>query len=130
VDRERKLHQIDGPAFPKSREVPRSENQNRNHGRAVRTVLTPMSESYRHHRATREIVIVPVPCAAVDFARQVKPGKYPRQERQPWPLRQPFPRSPSKAETLRRFLDQVSKQDREIMAYMKRAREGVRHAAE
>jgi hypothetical protein len=86
-----------------------------------------MSESYRHHRVTREIVIVPIPFeAGPDWGRRPQPLAYPVNHRQPWRPAQAIPRSKRAAslELARR----ISRQDLEVRAYMQRAREGVHHA--
>jgi hypothetical protein len=51
-----------------------------------------MAEAYRHHRALHPTVIfVEVPAAgSPEPHRQVKPGRYPHQDRAPWnPLAHP-----------------------------------------
>ena len=63
--------------------------------------LTLMAEAYRHHRATPQVIIVPVPCGgSPEPVRNVKPGKYPHDKREPW---RPQRAIPNKAERLRRF---------------------------
>jgi hypothetical protein len=80
-----------------------------------------MSDSYRHHVATRrEIVFIEVPVAGPAFGRQPKPPRYPRQvQTQPW---RPATRPPNKAEALRRFLERVNRQNEEARAFMAEAR--------
>ena len=73
----------------------------------------------RHHHASREIIIVPVPVpyeiGSPKVAREVKP-RYPRQDRlPPW---RPRTKPPSKAERIGRWLDAWRRQEealREIM---------------
>jgi hypothetical protein len=75
-----------------------------------------MSEA-RHHHAHREIIIVPVPCGgSPETIRQTKPGRYPRNQREPW---NGPPRRISKAESLARFLDNIRRQDQVVREMMR-----------
>ena len=75
-----------------------------------------MTENFRHHRVSREIIFVEVPTAgSPKSVRTVKPGRYPVDKHQPW---KPATRPPSKAEKLVRFLDRINRQDSEVRAYM------------
>jgi hypothetical protein len=95
-------------------------------------------DDYRHHRASREIIIVPVPYAvpapvveapepleigSPKIGRIMRP-RYPAQPDRPapWKPAQHPPRRISKAERLARFLDAIARQDNEIKAYMAEAR--------
>jgi hypothetical protein len=76
-----------------------------------------MSDSYRHHVATRrEIIFVEVPVAGPAFGRQPKPARYPHQRREAW---KPATRPPNKAERLVRWLDQCRRQEEIIREFMK-----------
>jgi hypothetical protein len=83
-----------------------------------------MTDSFRHHRASREIIIVPVPyeIGSPKHGREVKPGRYPRQDRSPWKPQRDIPAKPNKAEALRRFLERVNRQNEEVRAFMAEAR--------
>jgi hypothetical protein len=81
-----------------------------------------MTASFRHHRASREIIIVPVPVAGPAFGRQPKPGRYPSNPREPWKPQRDIPAKPNKAEALRRFLERVNRQNEEVRAFMAEAR--------
>jgi len=90
----------------------------------------------RHHRAhaggpaDTRIVFVPIPVGGSPEAiRQAKPPKYPNQRREAWPPRQGIPHRVSKAEALRRFLDDVAKNGEAARAYMQQARGEARHHA-
>lgn len=79
-----------------------------------------MSEDYRHHVATR-IVVIPVPyeIGSPKVVRPIKPS-YPQQDRLPaWkPARHP-PRRVGKAEALRQFLDRWARQEEALREFMK-----------
>jgi hypothetical protein len=63
--------------------------------------------------------IIPVPVGgSPEPFRQVKPGKYPSTQHKPWRPQQHPPRRLSKAEVLRRFLDNINRQDGEVRAFM------------
>jgi hypothetical protein len=70
-----------------------------------------MTEYARHHRASREIILVPVPVAGPAFGRQPKPGRYPSNPREAW---RPATKPPTKAERVKRFLDGVRRQEEAI----------------
>jgi hypothetical protein len=76
-----------------------------------------MSENFRHHRVSREIIIIEVEAGSPKSARTVKPGKYPADKRQPWTG--PPTKRIGKAEALARFLRRVAEQDQIIREYMK-----------
>jgi hypothetical protein len=80
----------------------------------------------RHHRAV-QVVLVPVPFegGSPKSARTVKPGNYPRQDRQPW---RPATRPPSKGQRAVNLLNAIVRQDEEVREFMRRAREGASHA--
>jgi hypothetical protein len=72
-----------------------------------------------HHRAKRDVhpsvVFVAVPEAGSQkFAREVKPNKYPANQREHWRPKRDIPRPPGKAERLARFLDSIAEQDRTV----------------
>ena len=74
---------------------------------------------YRHHRASRDVqvIIVPVPCGgSPEPLRQAKPGPYPRQERGYWRPADKPPRL-SKAEALKRLLDEFADSDEAGQAF-------------
>jgi hypothetical protein len=77
-----------------------------------------MSDSYRHHVATRrEIVFIEVPVAgSPKEGRRLRPPRYPHQERQAW---RPSTRPPTKAERLNRFLRDLAENDRIAREMMK-----------
>ena len=82
-----------------------------------------MSDSYRHHVATRrEIVFIEVPVAGPDYGRRGKPARYPSNPREPWRPQRDIPAKPNKAEALRRFLERVNRQNEEVRAFMAEAR--------
>jgi hypothetical protein len=93
------------------------------HAEKAQAERRKMSDSYRHHVATRrEIVFIEVPVAGPDFGRQVKP-RYGKQDRpQPWRPQRDIPAKPNKAEALRRFLERVNRQNEEVRAFMAEAR--------
>ena len=72
-----------------------------------------MGEHFRHHRASREIIFVPVPfeSGSPKSARDIKPGKYPAQRREHW---NGPPRRESKGDALVRFLDQCRRQEESV----------------
>lgn len=83
-----------------------------------------MSDSYRRHVATRrEIVFIEVPVAgSPKEGRRGKPGRYPSNPREPWRPQRDIPAKPNKADALRRFLEQVNRQNEEVRAFMAEAR--------
>lgn len=82
-----------------------------------------MSDSYRHHVATRrEIVFIEVPVAGPDYGRRGKPPAYRHDQHQPWKPQRDIPAKPNKAEALRRFLERVNRQNEEVRAFMAEAR--------
>jgi hypothetical protein len=80
--------------------------------------VNAMSEA-RHHKAVcREIIFVEVPvCGSPKNSREVKPARYPHQQREPW---RPATRPPSKAEKLARLIDAMRKQDQMVREMMRR----------
>jgi hypothetical protein len=68
---------------------------------------------YRRHTASRDvqIVLVPYEVGTPRETHRVKPGKYPRDRREPW---RPATRPPNKAERVVRFLDQCKRQEEAI----------------
>jgi hypothetical protein len=79
-----------------------------------------MVENFRHHRASRDVqvIIVPVPCGGSPApTRRGKPGPYPRQERSYWRPADKPPRL-SKAEALKRLLDEFRRQDEIVREMM------------
>jgi hypothetical protein len=77
-----------------------------------------MTDAYRHHHASREIILVPV-AYEVGTPREthrVKPGRYPRDRREAW---RPATRPPSKAERVARWLDQWKRQEEAIRELLK-----------
>ena len=79
---------------------------------------------FRYHRASREIIIVPVPyeIGSPKEGRRGKPGRYPSNPREPWRPQRDIPTKPNKAEALRRFLERVNRQNEEVRAFMAEAR--------
>ena len=80
-------------------------------------------DSYRHHVATRPVVVfVPVPCggspAPLDRS---KPAKYPFQHREAWRPADKPPRL-SKAEATKRLFDAIRRQDEIVREFMNEAR--------
>jgi hypothetical protein len=77
-----------------------------------------MTEYARHHRASREIIIVPVPyeIGSPKHGREVKPRNYPHQRREAW---RPATRPPSKAERIARWLDGVRRQEEAVREMLK-----------
>ena len=74
----------------------------------------------RHHRVSREIIIVEVPAAgSPKTLREVKPGSYRRNQLEPWRPARAIPSRPRKAERLARFLDAIAEQDRVAREFMK-----------
>lgn len=70
-----------------------------------------MAEPFRHHRASREIIFVPVPCGgSPEPHRQAKPPRYPANPRSPWRPQRAIP-SQGKAEALKRLLREFQRQD-------------------
>jgi hypothetical protein len=81
----------------------------------------------RRHRAHAggppSIIFVPLPVAgSPKTLREVKPGSYPSNQRQPWRPQQAIPHRASKAERTVRFLDGIARQDADIRQFMKEAR--------
>jgi hypothetical protein len=75
---------------------------------------------YRHHRASREVqvIIVPVPCGgSPEPLRRQPPPAYPVNRRQPWRPADKPPRL-SKAEALKRLLDEFKRQDEIVREMM------------
>lgn len=74
--------------------------------------------AYRHHVATRrEIVFIEVPVAgSPKNARDVKPGRYPHQPREHWTGP---PRRNSKADALRRLIENMRRQDEIAREFMR-----------
>jgi hypothetical protein len=73
---------------------------------------TQMAENFRHHRASREIIFVPVPCGgSPEVIRQNKPGRYPHQRPQHW---SGPPKRQSKAEALHQFLRRIAEKEAEV----------------
>jgi hypothetical protein len=72
-----------------------------------------MSDHYRHHHASREIILVPVPyeVGTPRETHRVKPPAYRPNQHQPW---RPRTKPPSKAERVVRFLDQCKRQEEAI----------------
>jgi hypothetical protein len=77
-----------------------------------------MSDHYRHHHASREIILVPVPyeVGTPRETHRVHPPRYPHDRREPW---RPATRPPSKAERVARWLDQWKRQEEIIREFMK-----------
>ena len=68
-----------------------------------------MADDRRHHRASREIIFVPVPVAGSPAPlNKAKPPHYPRQAHQPW---RPAHRPPNKASATVRLLDAISRNE-------------------
>jgi hypothetical protein len=77
-------------------------------------------DSYRHHVATRPVVVfVPVPCGgSPETWRRQPPPAYPVNQRSPWrPATRP-PHRLSKAEALKRLLDEFRRQDQIVREMM------------
>jgi hypothetical protein len=74
-----------------------------------------MTEYARHHRASREIIIVPVPyeIGSPKHGREVKPARYPSNQHQPW-RPATFPPRPTKAQRMSEFMRRVQKQSEEV----------------
>lgn len=70
-----------------------------------------MSESYRHHRAERDIqiVLVPIEVGSKKIADRAKPGRYPQEGREAWRPQQDIPRRSSKAERLVKLLNDLDR---------------------
>ena len=83
-----------------------------------------MTDSFRHHRASREIILVPVPyeIGSPKEGRRLRPPRYPSNPHQPWRPQRDIPAKPNKAEALRRFLERVNRQNEEVRAFMAEAR--------
>ena len=63
----------------------------------------------RHHTAHREIIFIEVPVAgSPKEGRRLRPGPYKRNSFEPW---RPATRPPNKAERLKRFLDDMRRND-------------------
>jgi hypothetical protein len=91
------------------------------HAERAQAERRKMSDSFRHHRASREIILVPVPVAGPDYGRQHKPGRYPSNQREPWRPQRAIP-DRGKGKVLVEFLRRVQKQDAEIREYMRPGR--------
>jgi hypothetical protein len=80
-----------------------------------------MTENYRRHHASREIIFVPVevPVAGPSWPMTRKPGPYKYTQREAW---RPSTRPPSKAEGIGRYLDAIAKQERDVRAFQDAAR--------
>jgi hypothetical protein len=78
-----------------------------------------MGSDYRHHVARPAVILVLLEAGSPKNARAIKP-RYPQQtQRQPW---KPASRPPSKAESLRKLLERMNRQNGEIRAFMAEAR--------
>ena len=70
----------------------------------------------RHHKASRDVQVIFVPVLVAfeggspKHGREVKPGRYPHQERQPWRPQRAIPNR--KAEGFKRTLDLLRELDR------------------
>jgi hypothetical protein len=70
-----------------------------------------MTENFRHHRASREIIFVEVPCGgSPEPLRRGRPPRYPLSQREPWRPQRAIP-AKGKAEALKRLLDEFKRQD-------------------
>lgn len=81
-----------------------------------------MPDARRHH-ANRDVqvVFVEIPAAGSQkIAREVKPSKYPRDQRPPWRPQHDIP--PRRQPKIVRFIDAINKQDQDIRAFMAEAR--------
>jgi hypothetical protein len=67
-----------------------------------------MTENFRHHRASREIVLVPIVIGSPAPLNQAKPPRYPLIRRAPW---QPARAILSKARASKRLLDSIIESD-------------------
>ena len=67
-----------------------------------------MSEYRRHHAANSAVIFVEVEAGSPKTVRELKPGPYKRNQREPW---RPATRPPNKAEALRQFLDAMRQND-------------------
>jgi hypothetical protein len=79
-----------------------------------------MSDHYRRHHASREIIFVPVPyeVGTPRETHRVKPGRYPRDRREAW---RPATRPPklNKAQRMGEFMRRVQQQEEIIREFMK-----------
>jgi hypothetical protein len=84
-----------------------------------------MSEAYRHHRASQEIVIVPIAIpvpyeiGSNKVLREVKPGPYKHAQREAWRPQRDIPPRPGKAARLKNWLDAIARQEEAIREFMK-----------
>jgi hypothetical protein len=72
---------------------------------------------YRHHHAAPNPVIVFVG-GAPEPMRHVKPGRYPRQSREPWRPQRNIPRRDSKGAALKRLVEQIARQEETLRAML------------
>jgi hypothetical protein len=79
-------------------------------------------DSYHHHVATRPVVLVIGSPAPLNRA---KPPRYPSTQRQPWRPADKPPRL-SKAEALKRLLDEFRRQDQIVREMMTPSPAGLR----
>jgi hypothetical protein len=80
-----------------------------------------MTDSFRHHRASREIIIVPVPVAGPDYGRQGKPPAYRHNQHQPWKPQRDIPAT--KAQRMSEFMRRVQQQTEDAREFMRQARQ-------
>jgi hypothetical protein len=80
-----------------------------------------MSENFRHHRASREIVFVAVPVPAAGSPaplNQAKPPRYPSTQREPWRPAQHPPRR-SKAQRLVDLMRELDRRAEDARAMLR-----------
>jgi len=83
---------------------------------------------HRHHRASRDVqvIIIPVPAAGSPAPlHRSEPGPYPRQERGYWRPADKPPRL-SKAEALKRLLNEFRRQDEAVREMMRPSPAGLK----
>lgn len=79
-----------------------------------------MSEDFRHHRVSREIIFVPVPVGgSPELIRQSRPPAYKRNAPTHW---RPANKPPTKGERTVNFLHAITRQDEEVRRFMQERR--------
>ena len=117
------MFKIDG-ARRSAREVhPQPARQQRFMGLAPTS--SALMDSYRHHRASRDVQVIFVEVPAAGSPKPVdvrRPPAYPVNQRSHWrPATRP-PSRLSKAEALKRLLDTINRQEQAVRAFMDTAR--------
>jgi hypothetical protein len=82
-----------------------------------------MSDSFRHHRASRDvqIVLVPYEIGSPKEGRRLRPPRYPSNPHEPWRPQRYIPAT--KAQRLGEFMRRVQQQTEDAREFMRQARQ-------